>query len=462
MEDQINKPIFVVGSPRSGTSILTWCLGHHPNLFPVPESNWMGDFALSVAISYQIGVARGDHSILSAMDIEDDELFAAFGQSINDLILRHRTDLERKRETRRIALKLNVRWLEAASTAAGPKRRWVDGTPEYSFHICGLRKLFPDALFIHIFRDVRAVVRSMLNFHGVAETQLVSNEDEAYRYWIRTVSACVEAERAYGPNVVYRIRYDDLINSSEPAIRSLLAFLQEPYIAKCLEPLEYRINSSAVPDDFEVDHAAADPVIVEKATRLCAEIEQTPQPAEASSGAAEEMEAAFDKRIQYVASVDNEYHRAQEIIATLQTENAEAQAAYHTELRRLQAENADQQISYHTELCRLQEENERTAAELIDRLHKQLSNTRKLSHLLDNVEEAAERLSNSRRWRLANPGRAIRAKLSSDKVPTGYDQLDKIVAAYSRWRASHLEIAKTDDPNGGNPIVSSEQSGKEG
>ncbi|HEV2716701.1 MAG TPA: sulfotransferase, partial [Terriglobales bacterium] len=178
----MNKPIFVVGSPRSGTSILTWCLGHHPNLFPVPESNWLGDFAVNVAIAYQIGAARGDHSILSAMDIGDSELFAAFGQSINDLILRHRTDLETKRETRTIELKVEPRWLEATSMAAGPKTRWVDGTPEYSFHIYGLRRLFLQARFIHLFRDVRAVVRSMLNFHRVAGIQLVANEEEAYRY----------------------------------------------------------------------------------------------------------------------------------------------------------------------------------------------------------------------------------------------------------------------------------------
>src|SRR5437773_11770825 len=179
------RPVFVVGSPRSGTSILTWCLGHHPNLFPVPESNWMGDFGINVAIAYQVGAARGDYSILSAMDVRDDGLFAAFGRSINDLILCHRKDLETKRETRTIELKIEPRWLEATSTAAGPKTRWVDGTPEYSLHICGLRKLFPNALFIHLLRDVRPVVRSMLNFHRVAGTQLVASEEEAYRYWLR-------------------------------------------------------------------------------------------------------------------------------------------------------------------------------------------------------------------------------------------------------------------------------------
>ena len=160
MQEQVNKPIFVVGSPRSGTSILTWCLGQHPNLFPVPESSWMGDFAVNAAVGYQIGAARGDRSILSAMDIRQDELLAALGQSINDLIFRHRTDLETKRKEKRSAY---PEALGVASATSEPKRRWVDGTPEYSLYICNLRKLFPDALFVHIFRDVRAVVRSQAN-----------------------------------------------------------------------------------------------------------------------------------------------------------------------------------------------------------------------------------------------------------------------------------------------------------
>src|SRR6202035_3688447 len=98
MRSERARPIFVVGSPRSGTSILTWCLGHHPNIFPVPESNWMVDFAVNVGLAYQIGAARGDYSILSAMDITADQLSAAFGQTINSLILGHRDRLEKNRE----------------------------------------------------------------------------------------------------------------------------------------------------------------------------------------------------------------------------------------------------------------------------------------------------------------------------------------------------------------------------
>ncbi len=296
------RPVFVVGSPRSGTSILTWCLGHHPNLFPVPESNWIGDFAVNVAMAYRIGAARNYYSILSAMDIPEDELFAAFGQSINDLILRHRTDLEKKRYANRIELKLEPRWIEAASTAAGPKTRWVDGTPEYSFHIHGLRKLFPQALFIHLVRDVRAVVRSMVMFHRVTGIQLVANEEEAYRYWMRAVSACLLAERAYGPAVLHRVRYTDLIEHPEPTMRSLLDFLGEPYAERCLEPLDIRINSSIVPADFEINYAALNPTLVEEATQLSAEVERTPQPADVSPRAADEMQATFRELVKHLAT----------------------------------------------------------------------------------------------------------------------------------------------------------------
>ena len=259
----------------------------------------MGDFAVSVARGYQVGAARGNYSVLSAMEIRDDELFAAFGRSINDLILRHREDLETKRAESVMALKIGKRWIEATSRASGPKARWVDGTPEYSLHICGLRKLFPDALFVHLFRGVSAVVRSMINFHRTTGIHLVVDEEDAYKYWLRTVRACLKAEDAYGPDVVYRLRYAQLIDQPERAIRSLLDFVGEPYNAQCLEPLSQRINSSDVPPDFQFDDSAVDPGIVKDAQRLSAKIEETPQPVEHSSSAAEELEAEFSSRVNY-------------------------------------------------------------------------------------------------------------------------------------------------------------------
>ena len=295
---------------------------------------------MNVARSYQVGAARGIFSVLSAMGISRDEFFSHIGRSINSLVLKHRCDLDRKRlilavqrllkeqglylgqvtgefdaETsaavRQYGIPGDVNGLlyselvDSLRTAASDseyKTRWVDQTPEYSFHICGLRKLFPSALFIHIVRDVTSVMHSMLNFHRIAGTNVVANEEEAYRYWLRTVRACLKAEEAYGPNVVYRLHYAALIENPESALRSLLDFLGESYSAKCLEPLAQRINSSNVPEDFRSDDPTSDPAIVDEARRLSCEIEQSCQPDAPSSAAADELEAEFDARVKYIAA----------------------------------------------------------------------------------------------------------------------------------------------------------------
>jgi Sulfotransferase family len=298
----------------------------------------MGDFAVNVAKSYETGAARGIFSILSAMDISRDEFFSHIGRSINSLVLKHRCDLDRKRLIIAVQRVLKERGLylgevtgefDAATNAAVQqyeiidkkpyselvdslrtaasdseyKTRWVDQTPEYSLHICGLRKLFSSALFIHIVRDVDSVVRSMLNFHRVAGTHLAANEEEAYKYWLRTVRACLKAEEAYGPRGVYRLHYTALLENPESTVRSLLDFLGEPYSAECLEPLSERINSSNVPPDFKSEDPATDPVIVEDARRLSAEIEQTSRPTQHSPAAAHELEAEFDARVKHLARV---------------------------------------------------------------------------------------------------------------------------------------------------------------
>ena len=299
--ERINKPIFVLGSPRSGTSILTWCLGQHPNIIPQEESNWLGSFAIHAASGYQRGSARGAHGQLSAIGVGREEFLALFGQTINELILSHRKQFQ----IRRAQLGLDVPPFTISRSPNEPKSRWVDGTPEYSFYICGLRKLFPEALFVHLVRDVTAVVRSLLNFFPNGRNRLVANEQAAYEYWLRRVTACVEAEQAYGPDVVYRMRYSDIVEQPESAVTSLLGFLGEPYAPECLEPLAERINSANVPADFNARDLATDPAVVAQARELSDHLQSSPQPREASVTVAEKLEAEFSQRVQYFHDLES-------------------------------------------------------------------------------------------------------------------------------------------------------------
>jgi len=272
----------------------------------------MGDFVVNAAVAHQVGAARGHLSILSAMNITRDELLADFGRTINDVILSHRSDLERTRA----AIPSLPEFMRHPISET--KIRWVDGTPEYSFYIYALKKLFPEAMFIHVLRDVRDVVRSMLNLHRLAGFHLVAHEEEAYRYWLRTVKACVQAERAYGSKIVRRMAYNALIDHPESAVRSMLDFVGESFCAQCLEPLSCQINSSDVPPDFVADDPATDPRVVEEATNLYVELQKTPQQDQSSPPVVGEMEAAFTDRIQYFATLDSQYQQALQTIRNLE------------------------------------------------------------------------------------------------------------------------------------------------
>jgi hypothetical protein len=246
------------------------------------------------------------------MDISLDAFLAHLGQSINSLILAHRLELEKTRA----AIPSLPEFMRRA--LPGPKTRWVDGTPEYSFYIYALRKLFPEAVFIHVLRDVRDVSRSMLNFHRLTGIQLVANEQEAYQYWLRTVKACAQAEQAYGSDVVRRLDYNTLIDDREPSIRSVLDFIGEPFNAQCLEPLNHQINSSDVPPDFVADDPATDRRIVEEATNLYRELQQAPKATESSAVVADEMEAAFGQKVQHAATLENQLRNAAQTIKALE------------------------------------------------------------------------------------------------------------------------------------------------
>jgi GT2 family glycosyltransferase len=143
----------------------------------------------------------------------------------------------------------------------------------------------------------------------------------------------------------------------------------------------------------------------------------------------------------HLAKTEDQYKaQIEEISAHL----VKTEADYNKEIEQLRQRILEINALLHQRSVNLAED-ERYIVELTDRLRKQLQSTRRLSRLLEDTEDAAHKLRTSRRWKLANPGAALKAKLSHGKAPSGYGHLEKIVAAYSKWRTEHPELAKIDD-----------------
>jgi GT2 family glycosyltransferase len=163
-------------------------------------------------------------------------------------------------------------------------------------------------------------------------------------------------------------------------------------------------------------------------------------------------------------------HKAQiqEISAHLANTEADHKAQvealtthYNNEIEQLRQRVVEMNDLLHQRSVNLAED-DKYIAELMDRLRKQLHNTRRLSRLLDDADDAARKLRTSRRWQLANPGATLKAKLAHRKAPAGYGHLEKIVAAYSKWRKEHPEIKKIDDEIKATQTAKVPRSGKSG
>jgi len=116
-------------------------------------------------------------------------------------------------------------------------------------------------------------------------------------------------------------------------LKALFSFLGEPYASQCLTPLEKRINSSNVPADFRLGEPDTDPLVVERATRLYAEIEATPQSSGVSTIALEEMEATFNTQTNQRAVIRNKYAKSHARAQRLANEIKQKKAT----IRRLRA-----------------------------------------------------------------------------------------------------------------------------
>ena len=213
---------------------------------------------------------------------------------------------------------------------------------------------------------------------------------------------------------------------------------------------------SFVPDRFaQLEHLYGE-VLTQTEARHRAEMEKL----SAHVAHSEELHKAQVKELMTHLGKTEADHKAQ--VEELTTHLAKTEKQCVAQIQEISAHLAKTEADYNNEIEQSRErivemnnllqqravslaEDERYIVELTDRLRKQLQNTRRLSRLLDDTEDAAHKLRTSRRWKLANPGATLKTKLSHGKAPPGYGHLEKIVAAYSKWRTEHPELAKIDD-----------------
>lgn len=220
-ESLSSNPIFIVGCPRSGTTILFTIFRKSSELLSLKqESHWIWEY-------YHPPSQREDYSqVLEAHDITE--------KSKN--------------------------YIRACYRAAFGGNRWVDKNPTNSLRVPAIKEIFPDAKIVRIFRNGPDTINSLINTWRNSEKfigfKVPKNlEIEGYNrqkwvhllppgwrkytnsslekvcafQWISTNEALVEAKESIAAKDWVDIKYENLVLEPEKSIQKIFGQLQLDY-----------------------------------------------------------------------------------------------------------------------------------------------------------------------------------------------------------------------------------------
>jgi hypothetical protein len=231
------NPIFIVGSPRSGTTAIGHALNKHPHLWASKEAYVLHRlFGNGRATgTWKHHWKRSNPSWLRAEGVERAEFLGFLGLGIN-----------------------------AMYSSRSEGRRWIDPTPLNTLMIEDLGEMFPGAVFLHLLRDGRRVVRSMLSFRESIERERGPVPDNEMPPWTRDFESACEAWTSHvelvarfegaNPQRCLTTRNEDVVSDPAAAVARVLAFLgAAPNKGPAAFLAARRINSSfgdeAAPSD---------------------------------------------------------------------------------------------------------------------------------------------------------------------------------------------------------------------
>ncbi len=200
-----HTPTFILGMPRSGTSLMEQILSSHPDIFGAGELKLM----TSVIENIEVGQAR-----LRMGDIQ-----AAFPYEQN------------------ASYEDRGRWYVEQLRKLAPKghdyKRIVDKMPG-NFNFVGLIHLvLPNAKIIHSRRHPVETCLSCYRIHFAEGHQWTYNQRELGRYYRRYWNL-MKHWRESLPGVMYEVRYEDNVADVEGSAKRLIDFLGLPWDDNCL------------------------------------------------------------------------------------------------------------------------------------------------------------------------------------------------------------------------------------
>ncbi len=216
---EFRHPVFVVGAPRTGTTLAKEILNRHPEIHLFDEVHF---FERIWDERDKIGDLGSPHSQADAIRrIRDIVRDYGSDQPVNDVL----TVEEYRR--RLIAAGRRYRNLLRILLQAGAERMgasiWGDSSPQDILYLDKILDWYPDARIVVLVRDPRAFLNSCKNYfrRGEAGYRERYNPLPQSMLWRSYMTALLEAETRPWAGQVMRLSYEGLVDAPEETVRRL-------------------------------------------------------------------------------------------------------------------------------------------------------------------------------------------------------------------------------------------------
>jgi tetratricopeptide (TPR) repeat protein len=194
-------PIFIVGMPRSGTSLLEQILATYPGVYGAGE---LPDMSEVSRLTFR-GQAPKPYP-LAVPDLSAEDL-RRMGENYATRVWRHAPDAA----------------------------RITDKMPANFFYVGLIRMILPHAKIIHAMRDPMDSCFSCYSRLFIKENQSFSYDLEMLgHYYVRYIKLMRHWQAVLPPGTMLDVRYEDMVANTEQQARRLLEFLDLPWDERCL------------------------------------------------------------------------------------------------------------------------------------------------------------------------------------------------------------------------------------
>ena len=214
------EPLFVIGSGRSGNTLVRRILLASGQIYIPPETFVLGDlielWPRTALLSWR------ERVWLFCAHFEKHHHWPTFGLPNLDEFAAE----ARQVRPRRLRPLMEAFFFYLARKNGSKAARWGDKTPWNTYHLPGIGQMFPHARYLWLVRDGRDVALSY------RDAGLIADLDGAARRWCEANAACARFAR-WSPNVL-QMRYEDLVATPEAAFERMFDWAGLEFDARML------------------------------------------------------------------------------------------------------------------------------------------------------------------------------------------------------------------------------------